>query len=126
MGEAKILGYIIIAGLFLSAIVMPLVEMFFVYRERLILSDALYNSCRTAAQASYNYADMRNIDAVHSKDAFVENFADTFSTSFGLNLESVSGNRLTFRSGNDAYNNFTVELDFYEYQTPYYKTATRV
>jgi hypothetical protein len=114
MGEIKIFGYIIIAALALSAIVMPLVEVFFLYRERLMLGDALYNSSRVAAEASYQYMNMRNIDAVPYEEVFCDTFGDTFATAFGIPYTGRIGNTLHFKpnSPDAAYNNFTVVLRF--------------
>ena len=130
MGEIKIFGYIIVATLFLSAIVMPLVEIFFAYRERLMLSDALYNSCRVAAEASINYWDISNINAAVYEHAFDENFGNTFATSFGLSYLGKTGNTLKFK-GNEAYNDFEVVLLFEEkysesHGASYDKTITSV
>jgi hypothetical protein len=115
VGEVKIFGYILIAVLALSAIVMPLVEMFFAYRERMMLSDALYNSCRVASEASYDYISMRNINAVLNDDygGFCDTFGAAFAASFGLNYSSRTGNTLRFQPhGHDTYNEFVVELNF--------------
>ena len=127
MGEIKIFGYIIVAVLFLSIIIMPLVEAFLVYRERLMLSDALYSSCRVAAEASNKYRDMININAEVYKKSFCEAFGETFATSFGLNYVGMSGDILTFEPlpTNDAYDNFTVELDFDSSYVPIHYDISR-
>jgi hypothetical protein len=114
MGEIKIFGYILVAVLFLSIITVPLVEIFFVYRERLMLSHALYNSCRVAAEYGYKYRDMINADAVTYEKGFREAFAETFATSFGLDCLNSNEEPLKFKpkTGNAAYYNFEVKLNF--------------
>ena len=118
MGEIKIFGYILVAVLFLSAILMPLTDVFFAYRERLMLSDALYNSCRAATEAGYNMVNLRIIDAKRYNEYFLEAFENSFATSFDLALsETISttnGYTLKFIPNNDAYNNFEVKLNFNE------------
>jgi len=133
MGEIKIFGYILIAVVFLTAIVMPLFEMFFIYRERLMLSDALYNSCRVATEAGYNYSDIRKIDAIWHDEYFLEAFAKTFATSFGLDLLDTAptgaGYILRFRPNpsNEIYNDFVVTLTIkQEYDTIDKKTTAEV
>jgi hypothetical protein len=127
VGELKIFGYILVAVLFLSAIVMPLVEMFFVYRERQLLGDALYNSCRAAAEGSYYYEHMRNVNAKRREDAFKDVFADTFATSFDLYCTSKAGATLQFKSNNGYYGDFKVELEFKEeYHSADDKTVVKV
>jgi len=112
MGELKIFGYILVTVLLLTAIVLPLVEIFFAYRERLILSDALYNSCRVAAEDSYNYANMRNINAERREQNFRIRFAEAFEISFDLTCVDNSAEPLKFTSNSDAYNDFEVKLAF--------------
>lgn len=124
MGEIKLVGYLMVAVLFLSIILMPLVEMFFVFQEQLLLGDALYNSCRAAAGGGYtgagnaetgfNYANMRNVDAVLREEAFIEAFAETFAVSFGLEYVERDEYLLKFEplASNIANNHFTVDLKF--------------
>ncbi|MCL1975339.1 MAG: hypothetical protein FWG61_04160 [Firmicutes bacterium] len=128
MKEINIFGYILVAVLFLSAIIMPLFETFFVYRERLMLGHALYNSCRAAAEVSYNYTDMRNINALAREEELREIFADTFATSFGLNFAYMSGDILYFDTPNELYNEFKVILSIW-YEISEYdasKTITKI
>jgi len=118
MGEIKIFGYIIIAILCLTAIVTPLMEAFFAYRERLMLSDALYNSCRVATEAGYNDWYMKNINAEVNITAFRDAFAETFAMSFDLDDSpswTLSANVGTFifkSNAPNAYNDCEVVLTF--------------
>jgi hypothetical protein len=119
MSEIKIFGYILVAVLFLSIIIMPLVEVFFVYRERLMLGDALYTSCRVAAEASYKQRDMINVDAVIYEKDFRQAFAKAFAASFALDCLDRNADPLIFRPLNpDVYNEFEVRLEFPEEESP--------
>lgn len=115
MGEIKIFGYILIVGLLVASIIMPLTEVVFIYRERLMIGDALYNSCRVAAEYSYNYNEMRTTDAVSYKNVFLDAFEQAFASSFDLEIRPRYGNTLHFEPSavkRDMYNNFSVEVTF--------------
>jgi hypothetical protein len=116
MGEIKIFGYILIAVISLSAIVAPLVEALFVYRERLMLSGALYNSCRVAAEVGRSYGSMVNVDAEQHDKNFIDAFADAFAATFNFYpsapVPNGTGYTIIFTSFNIAYNEFTVKLEF--------------
>lgn len=117
MGGLKLIGYLLVAVLLFSALLMPLMEMLFVYRERLTLSDSLYNSCRVAAEAGYRYVDARKTNAVLNKELFRQAFEDAFASSFDLYVSATTataaGYSFKFKPYNtDAYNEFKVELEF--------------
>ena len=144
MSELKFFGYMILAVLCAAIIIVPLVEVFFAYRERLMLSDALYNSCRVAAEATSNYRNMRTIDTVYYigsysyADDFLDVFANTFAISFDLDIKEryltgrsldSSSYKLVFRPqpNNETYNDFVLALDFNEkYDSSDEKTTTTI
>jgi len=111
MSEIKVFGYIVVSILLLSAIILPLVEVFNVTRERVMLYNNIHNSFRAARDSSYTYHEMRRLNSVVFENRFKEGFADTFATSFGINCRDSSGNTLLFE-GNDVYNDFIVEIEF--------------
>ena len=98
---------------FLSLIlIMPIVEMANVMREKILIGAALTNACRAARDLSLQYEDHRNIDAVLDVDEFVQHFARSFEDALGLTAIDVSGTTLEFSSVSGAFNNITVNLSF--------------
>jgi len=108
----KVFLYIIVAVLFVSILITPIVEVFCLGRDRVLLSSTMYNSFRAARESSYTYVYMREIDAVADEEAFLRSFADTFAVSYGMDCVAPSSNPLRFVSAGGDYNDFVVYVDF--------------
>jgi len=112
----KIFAYLILAVFMLSVILTPLVEVFMLGRDKILLSSTMFNSFRAASEASYTYNDMRNIDAVVDEEVFLQCFADTFAASYGMECVGPVANPLRFVSYDGTFNDFLVYVDvYYEY-----------
>ena len=110
----KIFLFLIVAVLLLSILVTPIVEVFMAGKDKILLSSTLYNSFRAAREASFAYADMRDIDAVVDEKVFLECFADTFATSYGMDCTGSSSSPLRFVSYDGTFNDFEVSVNFSE------------
>jgi len=108
----KALLYMIIAAFFLSIMVTPLVEVFIVGRDKILLSSTVNNSYRAAEETSYSYREMRNGNTVVDEERFLKCFADTFSTSYEMECTNTTSNPLRFVSYDDIFNDFIVHVDF--------------
>jgi len=108
----KVFLYMIVAVLFVSILITPIVEVFCLGRDRVLLSSTMYNSFRAARESSYSYLHMREIDAVADEEAFLRSFADTFEVSYGMHCISPPSNPLRFASMDGDYNDFEVYVDF--------------
>jgi len=106
--------YIILAVLFLSVLVVPVVEVFMLGRDRILLASALYNSFRAARESSYSYEKMREIEAVADEEAFLRSFADTFAASYGMDCIDPTANPLQFTCPDRTFNDFEVHIGFME------------
>lgn len=110
----KIFLYLILAVLLLSILITPIVEVFMLGRDKILLSSTVHNSFRAAREASYSYLDMRNVDAVVDKEVFLRSFARTFATSYGMDYINPTSNPLRFVSYDETFNDFFVTIEFYE------------
>jgi len=110
----KVFLYIIVAVLFISILITPIVEVFCLGRDRVLLSSTMHNSFRAARESSYSYQYMREIDAVADEEAFLRSFADTFAASYGMDCISPASNPLRFVSADEYYNDFDVYVEFRE------------
>ena len=88
----KTYAYIILAVVFLSLILVPLLEVFFVFRDRMVLNAALANSFRVARDMSLmlddEYYDFEmgaaaDLDAIPDVDRFLDYFAKTLGLAIG-------------------------------------------
>ena len=111
MTGMKTLMYMVLAAFLLSIVVTPLVEMYMVCREKILLSSTVYNSFRAAREASYSYINMRDVDAVVDEEAFLRFFADTFATSYEMDCTNPTANPLQFVSHENTYNDYEVSVD---------------
>jgi len=108
----KVFLYIIVAVIFVSILITPIVEVFCLGRDRVLLSSTMYNSFRAARESSYSYMYMREIDAVADEEVFLRSFADTFAASYGMYCISPASNPLRFVPMGGDYNDFEVYVDF--------------
>lgn len=111
IGEIKLFAYFILITVVLSIIITPLLEVFNVGRERILLGSAIYNSFRAASDNGYDYSNMRDIDAVLDEDVFKQTFAETFAVSYDMICSGTSGNTLVF-TNSDKYEDFYVDMSF--------------
>ena len=107
----KTLLHLFLVAILIVILVMPLIEIFILYRDKILLSATIHNSLRAAEESSYAYRFMRDINAVVDKEAFCNNFADTFATSYNIYCTDYR-NPLRFTPYDDAFNEFVVKIDF--------------
>ena len=108
----KVFLYIIVAVLFISILITPIVEVFCLGRDRVLLSSTMHNSFRAARESSYAYQHMREIDAVADEETFLRSFADTFAASYGMDCIAPASSPLRFISASGDYNDCDVYVDF--------------
>lgn len=94
----------------LSFLVVPLVEVACLMREKVIVSTAVSNSCRSAKDTSLREEAMQDLDAVVDKKRFMEYYADTFCKILNLDVAAmdVAGGVINFTSKDGRYNDFLV------------------
>jgi hypothetical protein len=120
-----------------------MVESAIVMKDRLVMSNALTNACRSAKNMSLTDESLQDRNAEIDDDLFRDYFADAFGEAIGTNCVSSIGNILVFDE-NDNYSRITVTLDIktetdwngqttstvevdasapYKFKTPYMKIA---
>ncbi|NIK77494.1 hypothetical protein FHS15_002630 [Paenibacillus castaneae] len=98
----------------ISILIEPMTEMANVFREKIIVSTALFNACRAAKDRSLEYEMLRGLDAKIDEDKFKHYFADAFEDTLNVTRQSGVDNAMTFTSNDGKYNTFTVTLAFSE------------
>ena len=107
----KVMLYSILVAFLLYVIGTPLVEVFLLGRDKMLLSATLYNSFRAAKEASYSYLSMRDVDAVVDEEVFRQSFADTFAVSYGMECKDYD-TPLKLTSPDNSFNAFEIQIDF--------------
>lgn len=101
-----------LAVILLLILIMPLVDLANVMREKIMLGSALTNASRAAENLSLQYDDHRNLDAVLNEIEFVRHFAESLEKALDLTTIHASGMTVKFRSNSGLFNDITVTLDF--------------
>lgn len=97
---------------FLSFLIIPMIEILNVTREKIALNTALTNAIRVAKDRSLSFEKQRKLDAEIEQNKFVQYFSEAFGTAMKITAKPISGNVLEFTSNNAQYNDFTVTLYF--------------
>lgn len=99
----------------LSFLVEPLVEVAWLMREKVIISTAVSNSCRSAKDVSLSGDSMQDLNAVVDKQRFMNCYADTFCRILNLSVSAMDtpSGTIRFSSNDGKHNDFivTVQLD---------------
>ncbi|RIX50816.1 hypothetical protein D3P08_19155 [Paenibacillus nanensis] len=107
-------AYGILTILFASLILVPLVEMAVVYREKIVMDSAIRNASRVAKDRALEFEGIRNLDADMDEERFKDYFSEAFEDVMNLSESSSTGNAIKYESIDGKFNAFTVEFDFNE------------
>lgn len=102
----------ILVVLLASIVLLPMVEMAIVYREKIVLDSALRNSSKVAKDISLQREAIQNLDAEIDEEVFITYFSDTFEDVMNVYNISTIGNTMTFTSNDGKYDSLTVNLTF--------------
>jgi hypothetical protein len=94
----------------LSFLVEPMGEIACLMRDKVTLSTAISNSCRSAKDRSLEADKMRDLKAVINQQKFIDYFADTFCKIMNFEIISKDSSRVEFSSKDGKYNNFIVTI----------------
>lgn len=110
----RMIAYGLLTVILSSFLIVPMVELAIVYREKIVLDSAVRNASRVAKDRALEYEHMRNLDAVMDEERFKDYFAETFEDAMNMSRSSSAGNTLRFTSDDGKFLPFTITLDFFE------------
>lgn len=114
----RMVAYGILTIVFASLILVPLVEMAVVYREKIVMDSAIRNASRVAKDRALEFEGIRNLDADMDEERFKDYFSEAFEDVMNLSESSSTGNAIKYESIDGKFNTVTVEFDFYEEDRP--------
>ncbi|GGG05746.1 hypothetical protein GCM10010912_57980 [Paenibacillus albidus] len=109
MVAMRTLAISVLIAVLLSILIAPLMEIFNLSREQIVLGTSLNNALRSAKDRSLSYEKLRGLDAEVDEERFAEYFAEAFASAMEAQLEENEGGRLVFEGQEST---LAVTLDF--------------
>jgi hypothetical protein len=101
----KFVAYLFAAVVFVSAMIMPAVELLSAFTDLCKIDAAVHTSIRAAIKEAEDEQQTRDVNSVIKHERFKEIFEDSFCSA--LNLRKTAGSNFISQDG--QYNDFTVE-----------------
>lgn len=110
----RMIAYGLLTVILSSFLIVPMVELAIVYREKIVLDSAVRNASRVAKDRALEFEHMRNLDAVMDEERFKQYFSEAFEDGMNLSQNSSAGRILRFTSNDGKFHPFTISLYFFE------------
>ncbi|MBH5320057.1 hypothetical protein I6N90_19835 [Paenibacillus sp. GSMTC-2017] len=114
----RLIAYGILFVTLASIILVPLIELAVVYREKIVLDSAIRNASRVAKDRALQTEGIRDLNADIDEEKFKTYFSEAFRDVMNLTASSSAGNTLTYKSTDGRYETLTVNLQFDELSKP--------